>query len=57
MSEKKLSPVTEKKETKPVTPTKTIKTNVVGRRPGPKSSKLFIISFRIFVIINNYNLT
>ncbi|XP_016664093.1 scaffold attachment factor B2 isoform X2 [Acyrthosiphon pisum] len=34
MSEKK-SPSVEKK--KPVTPTKTIKKNVIGRRPGPKS--------------------
>lgn len=44
--EKKLSPVIEKKEIKTVsadkkstTPTKTTKSNVVGRRPGPKSSK------------------
>jgi len=36
ISEKK-SPSVEKK--KPVTPTKTIKKNVIGRRPGPKSSK------------------
>jgi len=33
----KKSPSFEKK--KPVTPTKTIKKNVIGRRPGPKSSK------------------
>lgn len=44
--EKKLSPLVEKKEIKNVsadkkstTPTKTTKANVVGRRPGPKSSK------------------
>lgn len=45
--ENKLSPVVEKKEIKtanmtdkkPTTPTKTIKSNVVGRRPGPKSSE------------------
>lgn len=36
ISEKK-SPSVEKK--KPVTPTKTVKKNVIGRRPGPKSSK------------------
>jgi len=44
--EKKLSTGIEKKDIKtlsttdkkPTTPTKTIKTNIVGRRPGPKSS-------------------
>lgn len=40
ISEKK-SPSVEKK--KPITPTKTIKKNVIGRRPGPKSSKFFIL--------------
>jgi len=47
--EKKSSPVIEKNEIntvatsdkKKVTPSKTIKTNVVGKRPGPKSSKLY----------------
>jgi len=46
--EKKLSPVVEKNEIntvstsdkKRVTPSKIIKTNVAGKRPGPKSSKL-----------------
>lgn len=38
ISEKK-SPSVEKKKT--VTPTKTIKKNVIGRRPGPKSSKFW----------------
>jgi len=46
--EKKLSPVIEKNEInlrsstdkKKVTPPKIIKTNIVGRRPGPKSSEL-----------------
>lgn len=37
--EKKLSPIIFTPDKKPLTPTKTVKTNVVGRRPGPKSSK------------------
>lgn len=28
---------------KPTTPTKTVKTNVIGRRPGPKSSKFCLL--------------
>lgn len=47
--EKKLSPVIEKNEINTVstsdkikvTPSKIIKTNVVGKKPGPKSSKLY----------------